>query len=205
MLLKKIKIMKNIFKIVPLILFAISCKAQSPIININNRPNDDINGAYYKDVDNLLNQFEGTYISNFRGNKLEITLQKKEMNNNTVYYEDLLVGEFKYTDHGVVKVDRLNEMNVAYTDQRYHNIEASQIIEYGDYLCIGCTANEIRLSGGLVDTITHNFAEIIISRIIQNGQPAIKLWIGWQTKARIESAPYVPALIPGGDYIMIKQ
>ena len=58
--------MKNIKFILinSLIILGFNCQAQSPIIDINNKNGEYINGAYYKDVNNLLNQFEGTYVLN---------------------------------------------------------------------------------------------------------------------------------------------
>ena len=53
--------MKKIVNLVLFIVVAINCKAQSPFIDLNdvepNTPN-----YYRKDINNVLNQFEGTYI-----------------------------------------------------------------------------------------------------------------------------------------------
>ena len=54
-----------------------SCKAQSPIINIVDQDGSLVQNAYYKDIDNLLNPFEGTYIYNSDGKYLKLVLQKK--------------------------------------------------------------------------------------------------------------------------------
>ena len=74
--------MKNIkfILIYSLIILGINCKAQSPIIDLNDRNGTIINGAYYKDVNNLLNQFEGTYVLNDGVNYLKIVFQKKTIN-----------------------------------------------------------------------------------------------------------------------------
>ncbi len=40
-----------------------SCKAQNPIISLDNKGQDGIiNNAYYKDVDNVLDAYVGTWI-----------------------------------------------------------------------------------------------------------------------------------------------
>ncbi len=203
--------MKNIIKIISIAIFTISCKAQSPIINLENRPSENIAGAYYKDTNNLLDQFEGIYKLNvdpfrtFPGSELVIHLKKKTMVFNNVYYEDMLVGEYKYTYNGIVKIDKLNEMNLAYPFEGNHSIGRSSILKNGDYLCNNCNSDEIRIYAGLVENSTNNIANILISKIIVNGQPAIKLWIGWQTRAKIINETFLNATIPGGEYILIKQ
>ena len=54
--------MKNTLKIIVLSAITIACKAQTPIIDIEDNQGYDVNGAYYKDTKNQLNPFEGTYI-----------------------------------------------------------------------------------------------------------------------------------------------
>lgn len=196
--------MKNILKIIPLFIFALSCKAQTPIIDINNRPDEDIIGAYYKDINNLLDPFVGNYIGTSRGNTLQIILQKVT-NFGPVYDEDMIIGEYKYTKRGVVIVDRLNELNVTYDDQRNHAINGNGIVEYGDYICDNCLPGEIQFRGGIVDRITQNNGGFHIIRTTVNGQPAIKVWIGWEAKGRRYDEPPSPALIPGSYHVLIKQ
>ena len=69
--------MKNIktFLAYFLTILGINCQAQTPIIDLNDRDGNIINGAYYKDTNNLLNQFEGTYILDDGTNDLKIVLK----------------------------------------------------------------------------------------------------------------------------------
>ena len=53
--------MKNI-TILAFLLFAIASKAQSPIIDIIDSAMGQPDGYYVKDINNLLNPFEGTYV-----------------------------------------------------------------------------------------------------------------------------------------------
>ena len=65
------------FVVFVLLLLSINCKAQSPIIDIIDDDGSEVIGAYYKDVNNLLNPFEGTYIYTSGSTTLKIVLVKK--------------------------------------------------------------------------------------------------------------------------------
>ena len=84
-----------------LLLLSINCKAQSPIIDIIDDDGSEVNGAYYKDVNNLLNPFEGTYVYTSGSTTLKIVLVKKVLQYNSQYYEDLIIGEYQYKKYGV--------------------------------------------------------------------------------------------------------
>lgn len=200
--------MKNIFKIVPLLIIAVSCKAQSPIINIEDYDGEPIQNAYYKDTNNLLNPFVGTYIYTNGTTSLTIILQKKTMSYDGYQYEDVLIGEYQYIENGVEKVNTLNEINVNYTNQNEHSIHANGILSAGDYLCNGCVGNEKRLMGGIVEHSTPNSAQLLINRILTgDGQQAIKINVLWRMKSynpEFESPAPQPSF-HGGDYILIKQ
>ena len=53
--------MKHIILLI-IIAVTIQCKAQSPVINITDMTSKTIPGAYYKDVNNYLDNFVGTWI-----------------------------------------------------------------------------------------------------------------------------------------------
>ena len=72
--------MKNIFYFFALLLFSISCKAQSPVLDISqDMGTENLTGAYYKDTYNLLNPFEGTYLYTNGNTIFKIVFQKKVM------------------------------------------------------------------------------------------------------------------------------
>ena len=200
--------MKNIFKVIPFLIISVSCKAQSPIINIEDQNGDLIQNAYYKDTNNLLNPFVGTYIYTNGTTSLTIILQKKTMSYDGYQYEDLLIGEYQYIENGLEKVNTLNEINVNYTNQNEHSIHANSILSAGDYLCDGCVGNEKRLRGGIVEHTTPNSAQLLIRRVLTSeGQQAIEINVGWRMKSynpEIESRPAQPSFY-GGNYVLIKQ
>jgi hypothetical protein len=196
--------MKNIFKITPLLLMALSCKAQSPIINIEDYDGEPIQDAYYKDINNLLDPFVGTYIYTNGSTSLKIVLQKRIMAYNGYKYEDLLVGEYQYIENGVEKVNTLNNINSNLTNSM--SISANYIYTNGSYWCRDCSPNEKRVMGGLVEHSTINHAQLLIGRLSVGGQPAIKINVWWRTKSHKETDPLpLDASFPGGDYILIKQ
>ena len=56
--------MKKLLTILLLSVFSLGCKAQTPVYDITDLQHriQDIPGVYYKDLNNLLDPFEGTYI-----------------------------------------------------------------------------------------------------------------------------------------------
>ena len=87
--------MKNILNIVTLLLISINTYAQVNITDYDGKPTV---GTYYQDFDNLLDPFVGTYVYT-NGNFEKLTFEFRKMihsNSNNLYYEDLLVGEYKY-------------------------------------------------------------------------------------------------------------
>ncbi|NBL63846.1 hypothetical protein GV828_01385 [Flavobacterium sp. NST-5] len=201
--------MKNI---ITLFLFALSfnCKAQSPVIDIMNLQQkiQDIPGAYHKDTQNLLNPFEGTYLYTNGNTSFKIVFQKKIMSSrsNGYLFEDLLIGEYQYIENGLEKVNTLPKLNINYSNKHKHSISTNHIIMPGNVGCEDCVAGEKALYGGLVDGASDNTARFIIRRITVNGQPAIKVHIGWRYREHVVGTPEGPhASIPGGDYVLIKQ
>jgi len=191
-----------------LVTISLSCKAQSPVYNITDLPNviQQVSGAYHKDINNLLNPFEGTYIFNSGGKMLKIILQKKSLSSRNSYLcEDILIGEYQYIVNGVEKVNTLNKLEINYTDKRNHSIDSNLIITAGDIGCDECVPNEKALMGGLVDGASKNSAQLTIRKITVNGQEAIKIFILWRIRERSANPVGVRASIPGGEYTLLKQ
>ena len=69
---------KNL-NILVLLLLSVNCKAQNPIIpRYNNGATfGEVNNAYYKDVDNFLNQFEGIWQYTTTTDTLTVRFVKK--------------------------------------------------------------------------------------------------------------------------------
>ena len=198
--------MKNTLKIIVLSAMTITCKAQTPIIDIDDNQGYDVNGAYYKDTKNQLNPFEGTYIYTNGTTSLKIVLQKKTMSNmNGFYYEDLIIGEYQYIENGIEKRNTLNKLNINYSDKKNHSIDSNFLLT-GTYRgCPDCSASEKRLSSGLVDYVADALANIQIRRITVNGKAAIKLNIYWEMREKKDGQVLIKPFIAADDYILIKE
>ena len=167
---------KNL-NILVVLLLSINCKAQSPIIDIIDDDGSDVNGAYYKDVNNLLNPFEGTYIYTSGSTTLKIVLVKKVLQYNSQYYEDLIIGEYQYIENGIEKINTLTEINNVYIEQRFHKIDSNFLVNNNFKLfpCLDCFLNEKRLYASILDPSTNSYADIVIRKTIINGQEALKI------------------------------
>ena len=206
--------MKNTITIA-LLLIIISCKAQTPVLQVSqvfdisqDTGTENPNGAYYKDTQNLLAPFVGTYQYINGNTSLTIVLQKKTMSLiNGRYYEDLIVGEYQYTENGVEKLNTLNNLNTVYTNGWKYNINGNFIITGQSLGCDDCGLTENRLNISLADDTINRVADLDIRRITANGQPAIKINLWWTSSGISQEGDPAPTTpnIPNGEYVLLKQ
>jgi hypothetical protein len=199
--------MKTI-KIIIIALIAIQCKAQNPIINIEDADGFPTTGIYYKDINNLLNPFEGTYLYTNGNTSFKIILVKKVQQYNGRYYEDLIIGEYLYTN-GVNTVDTLNEINTVYNNQRVHNIDGNFVVNnnFREWKCPTCPINEKRLSLSIRDAATDRYAHIGMRRTTENGQEVMKIKISHATgqSYNVDTEPVPPDFsLLYGEFTLIK-
>ena len=199
---------KNL-NILVLLLLSINCKAQSPIIDIIDDDGSEINGAYYKDVNNLLNPFEGTYVYTSGSTTLKIVLVKKVLQYNSQYYEDLIIGEYQYIKDGVQIANTLSEITTTYLNQRNHKIEGNLIVDknYRVWKCTSCSLTENRLSTQIEDVVSERFAELVLRRTTEGGQEVMKIKITNISRViEIDDQPTAPDFaLPTGEFTLIKQ
>ena len=192
-----------------LLLLSINCKAQSPIIDIIDDDGSEVIGAYYKDVNNLLNPFEGTYIYTSGSTTLKIVLVKKVLQYNSQYYEDLIIGEYQYIENGVEKANTLSNINITYLNQRRHNIDGNFLVDknFRVWQCPDCSATEKRLNTLLKDVVSGRFADLIMRRTTEGGQEVMKINITNISRViEIEGQPTAPDFaLPIGEFTLIKQ
>lgn len=103
--------MKKLINSIALLLSCSSAFCQSPVYPIfnngQNLPDDDSN-VYFKDINNDLDKYEGIWIWEENGNKLTVALEKKVQHYLfDEYYEDIIVGNYKYEENGVVIIDTM--------------------------------------------------------------------------------------------------
>lgn len=195
------KTYKNI-AIIFIALFTIQCKAQNPIIDLNARNGEYINGAYYKDTNNLLNQFEGTYVMDDGENYLKIVFQKKTMQFTGSCYQDLLIGEYQYKKNGVEIINTLNKLTTPLQHVYHHSIDGNYFLyhhtPFDEY-----TTDNFRINLGM-DVPNGIFANLDVRKAVVNGQEAIQIFKRTKYYSRYGD-PVPPVIVPNGFFYLIKQ
>ena len=205
LVIKKIN-MKAVIKII-FLLISFKGISQTPTFNITERKGNPQNGAYYQDTNSLLDPFTGIYLLNSNGVYFKIVLQKTIMAFNGKYYEDLLIGEYEYSDQNGNQINTLPNFNQTLQFKWQHNIDGNSIIDSNiSPRCDECLPNEIRLEIGLNDPVTGYTSTVFVRRITVNNQEALKLFIhGYSTTRREGSPPNPKPTVPHGTYILLKQ
>ncbi|PIB32900.1 hypothetical protein BFP78_01140 [Gaetbulibacter sp. 5U11] len=200
--------MKNtLFTIIFLVFTTLACKAQQPIIPLDDRE-DYIPNAYYKDIDNDLNKFTGTWVYTNGLTSLTITLQKIEQASFSDCFFDTLVGEYKYIENNIVIVNTLPDLNDPSIEPYYHNIAGSRILYEAEYPgCDDCEFLEKRVRLYFDDpdhTRQHLSSYLAIRYVNDNGVEKIEAQlVKLGTTVIPEGAPTEPR-VPYGDYTFTK-
>ena len=98
--------MKRIIFLTLIAIITISCKAQTVPLYASYR--EYTQGTYIKDTFNEMNKFEGTWQYTNGTDSLTIVMQKKTHIYNGEYYEDLLIGEYRFVSNGTEVVNTLS-------------------------------------------------------------------------------------------------
>jgi hypothetical protein len=199
--------MKYIFYTLLLITSITSCKAQSPIVNIDASRSSTVDGAYFKDLNNEFNKFIGTWVFTDGTNTLTIELKKVEMVYNGKDYEDKLVGEYKYQGNGLVIVNTLN--NIDNHNTAKHAISGRTLINNDQsIICDDCETNERRVELYFDDSERRYLTSYIILRYLNSETNPEKITATSYLYSSIpfpyEGAPGSPR-VPYGTYLMEKQ
>lgn len=193
--------MKKLF-IIPILLMYMACKAQTPVINIEDFDGNYVNGAYYKDVNNLLTPFEGIYVYNDGVNYLKIVFQKKTMQFTGDCYEDLLIGEYQYKKNGVELINTLNKLTTTLPNVYHHSIDGNYFLNnhtpFDDF-----TTDNFRINLGM-DIPNGIFADLDIRKCLVNGQEAIQIFKR-TTYYNKRGEPVPPVIVPNGFFYLLKQ
>lgn len=153
------------------------CKAQSPILNMEvDTKYDAPNNSYYKDINNVLNDYEGTWLYTNGNTSLKITLIKSIQYFNGKFYEDVLIGGYQYIENGVEKINTLYHSNDPSLG-RNASIKGNNIYNNCKYLpADDCMEGEKRLDLSIVDiTSEGHIGDLILHRRVVNGQDALKI------------------------------
>jgi hypothetical protein len=217
--------MKKILLAIILVLVTISCKAQTPIFDTYQSGYGSVENAYYKDVNQLHDQYVGTWLFTNGSNSLKLVFQKRNMiyNDNDIknFYEDFLVGEYQYIENGIEKVNTISAINVNYgpnlEDVRKHNILSQSWIKYAGTRpkCIECPANEGRLAMSFDEPSKRDIKgmanRFVLRRFFDNGVEKLKVWFvsdikqGLVFDANDNPIDVSRFSLPFGTYVLTKQ
>jgi len=199
--------MKHIVSIILIISF-FSCKAQSVIVPIGSGEDFQKSPDYYvKDVNNEFNKFVGTW--KYIDGNTELTFKlKKELHYqaDTDYnFVDLLVGEYKYVENGVEKVNTLVDFDDDSITGYDHNISGGTFTHIAPSSClISSDNNEIKIEVSLDDPNDFNITGNVILRYVnENGVEKIQVCI--QDNSVLADDENANIAIPDGFYELIKQ
>ena len=193
-------------------LATIACQAQSPVYNIgtpkiSTKPSKN---SYFKDLNGVLDGYDGTYKYTNGNTSLTIVLKKKVLSYR-YYYEDLIVGELQVIEDGVELNNTLANINVNYTDEEInHVIRGNRILTGTTMGCPDCSPTEKRLRLRFVDNKSDNIAGLDIRKTTVNGVPALNVEVFSNGDIRSididnPGPPPLPPTIERGTYLMIKQ
>ena len=203
--------MKTLIKLIVLVLFTSNCIAQDPIINITNLNGQDVQGAYYKDIQNLLDPFVGIYVYSNGTTYLKFEFRKKIMSSmNNYCYEDLIIGEYQYIKNGITIADTRNSFLENYANGRKHSVFTNFINTGIGIGCQDCAPTENYLRGGLSDCLSDRTAYFVMRKTTMNGQEAMKIRISWRSDGMgrnrtVDEPPTPQPALPNAEFILIKQ
>ncbi|AZQ42932.1 DUF6705 family protein [Nonlabens ponticola] len=88
--------------------------------------NIGVSGNYYKDLDNEMDYFLGTWIHDDGDNQFTLFIKKEERVPFNGSFKDMLVGEYRFVQNGIEKVNSLNLLDTR--SGRAHLIHGNSIV-----------------------------------------------------------------------------
>jgi hypothetical protein len=198
--------MKNIILLIIAIVFTIQCSAQTKTVKLTDKNDDRELETYYKDANNDLDAFVGTWIFTDGNTSLKIVLRKEIKRYDDRYYSDLLIGGYQYIENGDEKINTLSRLEKPFTIRWDYEIVGNYIVENDDSpKCDDCLPNEKRLLLHMYDPINTLGGDIIFRKITVDEKLALKILITKTTTTRLKGTPIKHMIVPVGYYILIKQ
>ncbi|MGQ2982455.1 DUF6705 family protein [Flavobacterium sp.] len=206
--------MKNILILISFIITA-NCNAQT-ILSLYDGERD-IQGAYYKDLNNDLNNFVGTWKYANGTTSLTIILQKKEMQNhsysynNISYYEDIIVGGYQYIENGIEKINTLSQLSINLPKSYDYHIAGNIILPPAATNCLGCISNMRIVHLGFTDpnrSILGMESRMMFARADSGGVQKLLLKfraLSGGLEDPDHPRPYNEYTVPFGEYLLVKQ
>jgi len=200
--------MKNTVILLFLALGFISCKAQNIIVPIVSGDDYELNSNYYlKDVNNEFDKFVGEWKYENGLNTFVIKLKKEEhyqISDNSDY-EDLLVGEYKYVENGVVKANTLSDFDNPIMAGYDHKISGGVFVHFLPSNCLDYSeSQEIKVELFIEDPRDENIeGRLILRYVVENGIEKLQTCIYDYTTLSDDVNDRI--IIPDGYYVFEKQ
>lgn len=191
-----------------MIISSVSCKAQvSPLYKADP---DLPEGTYFKDMDNDLDKFVGTWKWQNGNDEFIVVLEKIEyvIDPDGEFYNDMLSGEYKYIENGSELFNSLSRLNDS-SITPWQNYLTLLIILHKNSppQCEVCDIAERRVTLSLHDPERDWVpARITLRHVMENGVEKLEAFVhgGGAVVQPNENAP-TWIRVPMGNYVMVKQ
>jgi len=195
--------------VIILIMSLFSCKAQTIIKSLDGEgscPPYDTN-CYEKDINNEFEKYVGTW--KYINGNTELTFKLKKEIHYQIYedrsFQDLLVGEYKYIENGIEKVNTLDDFDDTSITGYDHTISGGVFTHITPSYCLINSDNqEIKIEVSLTDPDDFNITGNVILRYVNEGGVE-KLQICIQDNSVLADDENANIAIPDGFYELIKQ
>ena len=170
-----------------LISIANACHSQI-VIDIKDNTGENHENHYYKDTANFLDNFTGKYIFESESTSIEIVLEKRERSSmNDVYFEDLIIGEFRILENGKEIRSTLDKLKTRYNNSAKHSLHGNLILTgkrrgYND-----CLPDEIQLVLGFVDEHQSGIAQFILRKVMRNNTMGLEVNVIWHNLINVDN------------------
>jgi hypothetical protein len=182
------------------------------IVSLQNRDYPSREDVYYKDVNNLLNPFVGTWLYTNGSTSFKIVLRKITNFNNGYNFEDLIVGEYEYIENGVSLINTIPNLLTTTPYKIPNEIFGDSVLSKYEFPpCNDCSLNEYRLKMIMGDPLKDVGFDLIARRILYNNQAALSIYFycdGLKYSGTTIDDTTIEAVgqtMPDGTFIFIKQ
>ncbi|MGB5942819.1 MAG: DUF6705 family protein [Leeuwenhoekiella sp.] len=203
--------MRTLYIILIISLLSLYCKAQNPILSLeDNSAWGAKANTYFKDINNAIDPFVGVWVYEDGAISLRLELKKVTQFYNGVFYEDLIVGEYQYDKNGQTVISTLENLNNSTIKSNEHMVHGHSILKDCDlWPASDCTNGEKRLLVNLKDVLKETiYYQLLLHKRTINGGAALKVVFNPHTSVvSIKEGETVeePTIPLWGEYVFYKQ
>ncbi|MFP9099905.1 DUF6705 family protein [Flavobacterium sp. RHBU_24] len=158
--------------------------------------------VYYKDMNNVLNGFEGAY--EYTGPGFYFKMELKKIFSNVDYFcEDVLVGKYRYIKDGV-DIDYMSDNLIALPNDTTSKISLSWIHPAQQPLFCPQCLSEKWIEGGIFDPVTDKGAVLRMAKRTVGSQQGVQVWLHLEVTGIEAGETEVPIQLPISNFFMAK-